>query len=354
MAVSSQRVLVTGGCGFIGSTLIRRLLAVSPPLARLVNLDALTYAGRLDNLDEEVTGDPRYRFVQARVEDPAAVRTVIREEGIDAVLHLAAESHVDRSLRTPQVFVATNVVGTSVLLEAALRSGTVRRFLLLSTDEVYGPTPEGQRFGEAAPLAPTSPYAASKAAADLLTLAYARSYGLDTIVVRSSNNLGPRQFPEKLVPLAILNAIEGVPIPIYGDGLQRRDWIHVEDCCDALCALLERGRPGAVYNLASGEARTNLELVQGVLSRLGLPIEPSVQHVPDRPSHDRCYQLDCARLRRELGWQPRFGFESALDATVAWYRDHRLWWRAVSEEPFRTYYREQYGRERAPARSEDP
>ncbi len=333
------RVLVTGGCGFIGSALLRRLLAGG--VERVVNLDALTYAGRLAN-QEELAGDPRYRFVHGRVEDVALVRELLEAEAIEAVLHLAAESHVDRSLRAPQIFVTTNVVGTSVLLEAALRAPSVRRFLLLSTDEVYGPTPEGTSFDEGAPLAPTNPYAASKAAADLLAGSYARSFGLDLVVLRSSNNLGPRQAPEKLVPLAILCAREGLPIPIYGDGLQQRDWLHVEDCCTAIGDALARGEAGAVYNLSSGRTCSNLELARGILARLGRGPELCA-HVADRPAHDRCYRIDSSRLRRELGWAPAYELERALDATVAWYLDHPAWWQEV-REPFRTYYREQYGR----------
>lgn len=345
-----QRLLLTGGCGFIGSALLRQLLALDP-IERLVNLDALTYAGRLENIPPELAADPRYRMVGARVEDAATVAALIEAERIDAIVHLAAESHVDRSLRSPQPFVTTNVVGTGVLLDAALRSRSVRRFLLLSTDEVYGPAPDGTCLAETAPLAPTNPYAASKAAADLLTLAYARSFDLDAVIVRASNNLGPRQFPEKLVPLAILNALEGVPIPIYGDGLQQRDWIHVDDCCAAIREVLARGSRGAVYHAASGVTSSNLELVRALLARVGRGEELCV-HVADRPAHDRRYALDCARLRRELGWAPRLSLAEALDATVAWYLENREWWSAVRSESFRAYYREQYGRERPPR--EDP
>jgi dTDP-glucose 4,6-dehydratase len=350
MAPPHRRLLLTGGCGFIGSALLRQILA-EDPIERLVNLDALTYAGRLENIPPELAADPRYRLVTARVEDAAAVASLIEAERIDAILHLAAESHVDRSLRSPQPFVTTNVVGTGVLLDAALRSRSVRRFLLLGTDEVYGPAAEGTRFDESAPLAPTNPYAASKAAADLLTLAYARSHGLDAVIVRASNNLGPRQFPEKLVPLAILNALEGVPIPIYGDGLQRRDWLHVDDCCVAIREVLARGTRGAVYHVASGVTASNLELLHALLARVGRGEELCV-HVADRPAHDRRYAIDCARTRRELGWSPRLTLAEALDATVAWYRENREWWTPVRSEAFRTYYREQYGRDRTPR--EDP
>jgi len=333
-----KRVLVTGGCGFIGANLVRHLLAEHPRL-EVVNLDALTYAGNLDNL-AGITEDSRYRFVHGRVEDAACSGEAL--DGVDVVVHLAAETHVDRSILGPQVFVTTNVLGTQVLLDTALSLG-VKRFLHVSTDEVYGPAPPGARFDEQAAFRPSSPYAASKAAADLLALACARTYGLEVVVTRCSNNYGPYQFPEKLIPLTVVNALEGKPIPVYGDGQQIRDWIHVEDHCRALVAVMIGGAPGSAYNVASGEALPNLDLVRSVLDELGRP-HSLVHHVEDRPAHDRRYALDADRLTRELGWRPRRSWEEGLRETIQWYRDNRPWWERVRDGSYREYYDLQYGK----------
>ena len=332
-----RRILVTGGCGFIGANLVRHLLGEQPRL-EVVNLDALTYAGNLDNL-AGITESSRYHFVHGRVEDEACSREAL--DGVDAVVHLAAESHVDRSILGPQVFITTNVLGTQVLLDAALSLG-VKRFLHVSTDEVYGPTPPGTQFGEGAAFHPSSPYAASKAAGDLMALAYARTYGLDVVVTRCSNNYGPYQLPEKLIPLTIVNALEEQAIPVYGDGQQARDWIHVEDHCRALVAVLAGGAPGSAYNVASGQSLPNLDLVRFVLDDLGRP-RSLVRHVEDRPAHDRRYALDAGRLTRELGWRPRRSLEEGLRETVQWYRDNRPWWERVRDGSYREYYDLQYG-----------
>jgi dTDP-glucose 4,6-dehydratase len=341
-----RRVLVTGGCGFIGSNLVRHLLALDRTL-EIVNLDALTYAGNPENL-ADLRSEPRYRFVHGRVESGEDCRRAL--DGVDAVLHLAAETHVDRSILGPQVFVTTNIVGTQVLLDAVLEAG-IQRFLYASTDEVYGAAPGGTLFHEEAPFHPSSPYAATKAAADLMALAYGRTFGVEVVVTRCSNNYGPYQFPEKLIPLAIINALSGRPIPIYGDGLQERDWLHVEDHCAAIVAVLTRGAPGLAYNAGSGRSMPNLELVHRLLDSLDKP-RGLARHVADRPAHDRRYALDTTRITVELGWRPEHDLSTGLEATVAWYRDHRPWWARVQDGSYRRYYEEQYGARLAEAERE--
>jgi dTDP-glucose 4,6-dehydratase len=348
-AIPFGRILVTGGCGFIGSNLVRHLLGRWPEL-EVTNLDALTYAGNPENL-AELEGDPRYRFVHGRVEDASTCEEAL--QGVDAVVHLAAETHVDRSILGPQIFIATNVLGTQVLLDCAM-ARQVKRVVYVGTDEVYGSAPDGTLFDEQAPFRPSSPYAASKAAADLLALAYHRTFGLDVVVTRCTNNYGPFQFPEKLIPLAIINAVEDQPIPVYGDGRQVRDWLHVEDHCRAICAVLARGRAGTAYNVAGDCRRENLELVTAVLERIGKP-RSLIHHVADRPGHDRRYALATDRIQRELGWQPGRGLDPGLEQTIAWYLDHREWWQRVRDGTYRHYYREQYGKrlEDAQPRGED-
>jgi len=332
-------VLVTGGSGFIGSNLVRLLLAERPGW-RVLNLDKLTYAGNPENL-ADLSGHPGYRFVRGDVCDGPLVGRLLREERIEAVLHLAAESHVDRSILEPAVFIETNVRGTQVLLEAARETG-LARFLHVSTDEVYGSLGETGLFTEDTPLAPSSPYSASKAGSDLLALAYAHTFGLPVVVTRCSNNYGPYQFPEKLIPLMIANALRDEPLPVYGDGMNVRDWIHVEDHCRGLLAALERGRAGQVYNLGGRSERHNIDIVRQVLRLLGKP-ESLVRFVKDRPGHDRRYAIDPAKAERELGFSPRRRFEEGLAATVAWYRDHRGWWERVLSGEYRGYYERQYG-----------
>ena len=340
-----MRVVVTGGAGFIGSNLVRRLLRERDDV-EVVNLDLLTYAGNLENL-REVEEDPRYTFLHGDVCDPGTVRRAL--DGADAVLHLAAESHVDRSILSDAPFVRTNVVGTQVLLAAALELG-VGRFVHVSTDEVYGELPwhdpsdpgPRDRFTEATPLDPRSPYSATKAASDHLALAYHRTHGLDVVVTRCSNNYGPYQFPEKLVPLMITNAMEDRPLPVYGDGLNVRDWIHVEDHCAGLLAALERGRAGEVYNFGGDAERTNLQVVRTLLDILGKP-ETLVTYVKDRPGHDRRYAVDSAHARERLGWEPAVSFEEGLRETVTWYARHEKWWRRVKSGEYRAYYARQYG-----------
>lgn len=332
-----MKVLVTGGAGFIGSNLIRYLLREHSDM-EVTNLDKLTYAGNLENL-ADVAGSPQYRFVQGDVADRAVVDEVLSPD-FDAVIHVAAETHVDRSLEDAAPFLRTNVMGTHALLEQARRQN-ISRFVHISTDEVYGSAPDETCFAEEAPLRPTSPYAASKAAADLLVLSYVRSYRFPAIILRCTNNYGPYQFPEKLIPLIIANALEGMPLPVYGDGLQARDWIHVEDHCRAIFLALSRGRTGEVYNIAGGASRTNLEVVRGVLKLLGKP-ESLITFVEDRPAHDRRYALDTAKSQAELGWSPQHRFEEGLALTVEWNRSNAAWLERCRTGSYRNYYRRHY------------
>ncbi len=333
-----MNLLVTGGAGFIGANLVRRL--VGGGRDRVVNLDLLTYAGNLENL-AGLEDDPRYRFVRGDVGDRELVASLLAEERIEAVLHLAAESHVDRSLDAPRLFLETNLMGTQVLLEEARRAG-VGRFVQVSTDEVYGSLGAEGAFAESSSLAPNSPYAASKAAADLVCRAYWRTFGFPVLITRCSNNYGPYQFPEKLIPLMIANALEDRPLPIYGDGGNVRDWLYVEDHCAALELVLRRGRPGEVYNVGGRSERTNLDLVRRLLRLLGKG-EELITFVPDRPGHDRRYAIDPAKIERELGWRPAHDLEAGLEATVRWYLEHRSWWERIRSGRYRDYYERLYG-----------
>ena len=337
-------ILVTGGAGFIGSNLVRYAVAHTSDL--LLVVDNLTYAGSLLNL-EGLAGEPRVRFVKADIADRDRMTRIFAEHRPSAVLNLAAETHVDRSIDSPRAFVDTNIVGTFILLETARafcralddRGRAGFRFVHVSTDEVYGTLEGDGRFTEETPYAPNSPYAASKASADHLVRAYFHTYGLPTIVTNCSNNYGPYQFPEKLIPLMILNAVEGRPLPLYGDGGNVRDWLHVEDHCAGLLLVLQAGRPGEKYNVGGGSERTNLEVVdrlcRALESLLPARSNPALNgaasydtlktFVPDRPGHDRRYAIDATKIRTELGWGPRFSFEEGLPATVRWYLDHREW-----------------------------
>ena len=333
-----MNVLVTGGCGFIGSNLVRHLRSERPDWT-IVNLDLLTYAGNLENL-RDLEKDDRHVFVRGDIGNRELVDHLLAQHGIEAVLHLAAESHVDRSILGPELFVRTNVLGTQVLLEACHRR-KVRRFVMVSTDEVYGSLGATGAFTETSPLQPSSPYSASKAAADLLALAFHHTFRMDVVVTRCSNNYGPYQFPEKLIPLMVVNALHDEPLPVYGDGGNVRDWLHVEDHCRALVAVLERGRAGQVYNIGGGAEHPNVDLVRMLLAALGKP-ETLIRFVKDRPGHDRRYAIDPSRIRTELGWTPRRTFRQGLEATVRWYVDNPDWWKHVKSGAYRQYYESQY------------
>lgn len=324
--MSARTVLITGGAGFIGSNLVRLVLR-DRPAWRVINLDALAYSGVLARL-RDLEREPRHRFVRGDICDSALVESLVRE--CDSIIHLAAESHVDRSIADARPFITTNVLGTHVLLEAARRHA--RRMVFVSTDEVYGSLPldhPAERFSESSPFAPSSPYAASKAGADLLCQSYARTHHADVIITRCSNNLGPFQFPEKLVPLFITNLIHGKRLPLYGDGRNVRDWINVEDHCEALVAVLERGRAGEAYNIGAGVEVSNLELTRELLRIMGRT-ESDIEFVADRPGHDRRYALDNRKIERELGWRAsRSAWPAMLDATVRWYKANATWWKPL-------------------------
>ncbi|HPH26067.1 MAG TPA: dTDP-glucose 4,6-dehydratase [Pseudomonadota bacterium] len=336
-----MNLLLTGGCGFIGANLVR-YMRQHHPTDRLVVLDALTYAGNLHNLDGDgLRDDPGLRFVHGDICDAALLAKLMHEEKIDAVAHLAAESHVDRSILGPMAFVQTNVVGTATLLEAA-RAAKVTRFLHVSTDEVYGSlSPTDPPFTEETPIGPRSPYSASKAASDHLALAYVHTYGFPVMVTRCSNNYGPFQFPEKLIPLMILNALADKPLPVYGDGQQIRDWIHVWDHCAGLDAVLRSGRVGEVYNLGGRSERANLDIVRAVLKLCGKP-ESLIRYVTDRPGHDRRYAIECAKAERELGWVPQHNLEDGLRDTVDWYLNNRDWWQRIQSGEYRNWVEQNY------------
>ena len=316
-----MKLLVTGGAGFIGSAFVRQTLGARPD-AQILNLDALTYAGNLENL-AAVAADPRYRFVKANICEADLVDAAFQEFQPDAVVHFAAESHVDRSILSPKPVVDTNFLGTFVLLEAARRHAT-RRFVHISTDEVYGSIDPPHEADESYPLRPSSPYSASKAGSDLLALSYVTTYKLPVVVTRASNNYGPYQFPEKLIPLMISNALDGKPLPIYGDGLQERDWLHVEDHCRAIAAVLEKGRPGQVYNIGGSRALPNRDVVRMILAATGKP-ESLMTPVEDRPGHDRRYAITTEKLTSETGWTPQVEFEEGLAGTVRWYQQNTAW-----------------------------
>lgn len=338
-----MKVLVAGGAGFIGSTFVRRRLAATGDT--LVILDKLTYAGRLANLDDLLEGPAtkdRVRFVKGGIEDAALVDGLVRE--VDAVVNFAAESHVDRSILEPAAFLVTGVQGVHSLLEAVRseseRRGRPVRFLQVSTDEVYGPVPEGLST-EDDPLRPSSPYSAAKAAGELLARAYRETYGLDVVITRGANTYGPRQYPEKLIPLFITNAITDQPLPMYGDGMQRRDWLFVDDHADGVATVLDHGVAGEAYNVSGeGIERPNRAVTEVILAELGKPWS-LVRSVPDRPGHDRRYALDGSRLHA-LGWSPRVGFEDGIRTTVRWYADNEPWWRAARSGDWDAYYARQY------------
>ena len=331
-----MKILVTGGCGFIGSNFIRYLLE-SYPSYLVINVDKLTYAGNLENLSE-LSHSPRYDFIRADITEASQIEELIGK-GVDAIVNFAAESHVDRSIEDPSAFMKTNVFGTFVLLEA-VRKALPRqriRFVHISTDEVYGSLGETGAFTEETPLAPNSPYSASKTAADILVRAYHRTYGLPGLVIRCSNNFGPYQFPEKLIPLMISNAIEDKELPIYGDGMHVRDWIYVEDHCRALDIVLHHGKEGGVYNIGGQSEMPNLTVAQTILDRLGKP-HSLLRFVTDRLGHDRRYAIDFSKIEKELGWRPSVSFEEGISRTVEWYLTHQEWWKKIKTGEYLDYY----------------
>ena len=337
-----RTLLVTGAAGFIGSNFVRMLLGRGENL-RIVALDKLTYAGNLRNL-EGFLDDPRLEFVRADICDDAGIDHLWEKHGVEEVVHFAAESHVDRSILSSTAFVQTNVVGTQVLLDVARRR-KVRRFVQVSTDEVYGSLPEDRpdlKFTERTPLAPNSPYSASKAAADCMARAAFHTFGLPVMITRCSNNYGPYQFPEKLIPLFVTNLMEGKQVPLYGDGMNVRDWLFVEDHCEAVWTVLNRGREGEVYNIGGDQEMTNRRITEVILEAMGRGWEDSVRYVQDRPGHDRRYAIDASKIAAELGWTPRFRFEQAIRATIDWYKANESWWREIKTGDYMTYYQRQY------------
>ena len=345
-----MKILVTGGCGFIGSNFIRYILREYPDW-RIVNLDKLTYAGNLENL-EDVASDPRYKFIRGDIADRELVDRVFSQERPNAVVNFAAESHVDRSILNPSPFIETNIKGVQVLLEAT-RKYEVERFIQISTDEVYGSLSEEGYFTEESPLKPNSPYAASKAAADLLCRAYHRAYGVPVIITRSSNNYGPYQFPEKLIPLMIRNALLGKELPLYGEGKQVRDWLYVVDNCRAIDLVLRKGEVGEIYNIGGGCEKRNIEVVELICHYIAQEtgqdeesLKKLITFIPDPrgAAHDFRYALDCAKIQTELGWMPNTDFEEGLRATVVWYIHNQEWVESVITGEYQTYYQRVYGR----------
>jgi dTDP-glucose 4,6-dehydratase len=335
-----MKILVTGGAGFIGSSFVRYVLGNRKD-AEVVNYDLLTYAGNLRNL-RDVAHDSRYRFVRGDVADSQTVDALFADCRFDAVVNFAAETHVDRSILDSAPFVRTNIEGTRCLLEAA-RKYKVARYVQISTDEVYGSLGPSGSFSEDTPIQPTSPYSASKAAADLMALAYFRTYGVPVVVTRCSNNYGPFQFPEKLIPVLITNAMSDRPLPVYGDGLNVREWIFADEHSRAVLVALERGAAGEVYNVGSGHEKTNLEVVHEILRLLDKP-ESLIQFVKDRPGHDRRYAIDCSKIRREWNWVSEVDFSSGLAATVDWYRANPDWMREIQDASYLSYYDRMYTR----------
>lgn len=333
-----MRLLVTGGAGFIGSNFIRHILSEHPDW-QVVNLDKLTYAGNLENL-KDIENKSSYRFVKGDVTDRELVSSIL-QQGVEVVVNFAAESHVDRSIMDATPFIETNIRGTQTLLDGARRY-SIERFIQVSTDEVYGSIESG-KFTEQSALSPNSPYAASKTSADLITLAYWKTHRLPVIVTRCSNNVGPFQFPEKLVPLAITNVMENKPVPIYGDGLNVRDWIYVTDHCRAIETVLQKGQPGEVYNISAEQEQTNLDLIYQLLDIMEKP-RSLITFVKDRPGHDRRYALDAGKIIRELGWKALFTFKEALSATVDWYIENEPWWRQIKSGEYTKYYRRMYSK----------
>jgi len=348
-----RNILVTGGAGFIGSNFVRMMLRKYPEY-RIINIDALTYAGNLENL-RDVEDNPRYVFAKVDIRDRDAVESIFEKHSIDVVVNFAAESHVDRSIEEPEIFWTTNVIGTLVLLDSAKKYWKVRpddkycteyrsgvKFVQVSTDEVYGTLGDTGKFVETMPLKPNSPYSASKASADLLVRAYHKTFGMPVNITRCSNNYGPYQFPEKLIPLMISNCLNGRKLPVYGDGLQVRDWLHVSDHCEAIDVVLHKGENGEIYNIGGNNEKTNIEIVKLIINELGKS-EELISYVKDRPGHDRRYAIDNTKITTELGWQPSYSFEQGIKETIAWYLANTDWVQSVVSGDYVDYYQRMYG-----------
>jgi len=332
-------ILVTGGCGFIGSNFVKYMLDVHQDYT-VVNLDKLTYAGNLENL-EDITNNPRHQFVRGDICNRADVESCVRDYKVDIIINFAAESHVDRSIMGPAIFVETNVGGTNVLLDVA-KEYKVERFMQISTDEVYGSLAATGKFTESTHLHPNSPYSASKASADLLALAYHHTFGLPVVITRCSNNYGPYQFPEKLIPLMIANAIDNKPLPVYGDGLNVRDWLFVIDHCAAIDVVMQKGTVGEIYNIGGNNEWKNIDIVRLLLKNLEKP-ESLIKFVKDRLGHDRRYAIDASKIEGEFGWKPSVTFEEGLKTTIEWYLKHESWWRRIISGEYQQYYQKMYG-----------
>jgi dTDP-glucose 4,6-dehydratase len=331
-------VLITGGAGFIGSNFIHYMMDHHPDY-RIINVDKLTYAGNLENL-KDIEANPNYTFVKADICDVNAINGVFSSYAIDYIINFAAESHVDRSIEDPSIFLKTNVLGTQVLLDAARKYG-VKKFVQISTDEVYGSLGPTGYFTEDTPLSPNSPYSASKASADMLAMAYYRTYGLPVNITRCSNNYGPYQFPEKLIPLFVTNALSDKELPLYGDGKNIRDWIYVEDHCSAVDLVLHKGVEGEVYNIGGRSEKTNIEITELILNYLGKS-HALIKYVKDRLGHDRRYAIDCSKIERELGWKPAYSFEDGMKKTIQWYIDNQPWWEKIKSGEYMQYYERMY------------
>ena len=334
-----MNLLVTGGAGFIGSNFVRYMLEKYPNY-KVVNYDLLTYAGNLENL-KDVENHRNYTFVKGDINNRELVDYLVKTHEIDVIVNFAAESHVDRSITDPDIFVKTNVLGTQALLDVA-KANNIKKYVQISTDEVYGTLGETGYFTEETPLAPNSPYSASKAGGDLLVRAYHETYGLNVNITRCSNNYGPYHFPEKLIPLMITNALEGKELPIYGDGQNIRDWLHVKDHCAAIDLVIHKGRPGEVYNIGGHNERTNNEIVHLIVEKLGVS-KDLIKYVADRPGHDRRYAIDPTKIMTELGWKPQYTFETGIVETIQWYIDNQEWWKNIKSGEYMNYYQKQYG-----------